>query len=121
MELKQAEKIAKAYAKIEKHHNDIITLESIVENSLKLEQGVTISISSKKQKDNKVGFDSDGSLTSGNTYMGFMNYIVGASERNDDCIEFKTELNDLLSLELIGFLIAEKRKAIDKELRNINK
>jgi hypothetical protein len=127
MEFKKIEKIAKTYEKIKQFHDDIIKLESIVENILKTESGITLNIKSEKQKDNKLQFDEDGSIKgvdnqggcSGVFQMFNSYYITNNQSDSKDCINFETGLNDLLSLELIGMLIREKRYAIDSMIKSI--
>lgn len=119
LNLKQAEKVSKGYEKIKKHHEDIVRLESIVELILQSENGTTINIKAKKPKDNKVTLTEDGMSTT-NVWV---NYLYDAytkcSSEDKDNVTFETELNDLLSLELIGLLISEKKKAIEQTLKSI--
>ena len=122
MDIKKLESLSKDYKSIEQTHNDIIKLESIVENILKTENGLKLKIECEKQKDNtKNILDSDGSLNNGSVQNIWVTYNLSSSGctvvENDNVIDFSTELNDLLSLELIGFLISEKRKLIDSILK----
>ena len=130
MEIKQIEKIAKAYKKIEVLHKDIITLNKLAETVLQSEKGASLKLSVDKIKEQKKEgiLDSDGSLkTSSNnehTFVGFnvlLSYDYGDVKlKNDDSkININLELDDLLSLEVIGVLISKKDKELKQLLNSI--
>lgn len=123
--IKDIEKIAKAYKSIQKHHDDIVKLEKIVELIVNDENGVSLSIKKKLQKDDNVKFDEDGSIVNENQQFSYIGFITNAwrysseQDSEDDSLSFNTELNDILSLELIGMIIREKRSIIEKTLKKL--
>ncbi len=126
MEIKQIEKIAKAYKKIELIHKDIITLNKLAETVLQSEKGATLKLSVDKIKEQKKEdiLDSEGSLKNINTIQDHINSLYTFTfdsniklKEDDSKININLELDDLLSLEVIGVLIAKK----DKELKSLLK
>lgn len=139
MEMNKIEKVVEHYSKIKRYLDDVKQLENLAESIIKSNTGFSFTIKyfPPKEDDMKPVLNSRGDLMvpgGDNPIEGFVGMIMlgdlsqmmsdpsmkfGGTERNpphlpnNNKTEISLELNDVLSLEIIGVLIREKKKIID--------
>lgn len=127
--IKKAEKISAIYKKVEALHKELIKLNKIANTILHTEGSCEIKLSTEKIKESKKEniLDEDGSVRNSSSIYGVDNllsmYLGKPKLKEDDSNKesVKLEIDDILTLEVLGVLISRKQTEIDKYLNQINK
>lgn len=127
--IKKAEKISAIYKKVEVLHKELIKLNKIANTILQTEGSCEIKLSTDKVKESRKEnvLDEDGSVRNSSSIYGVDNllsmYLGKPKLKEDDSNKesIKLEIDDILTLEVLGVLISRKQTEIDKYLNQINK
>lgn len=127
--IKKAEKISAIYKKVEVLHKELIKLNKIANTILQTEGSCDINLSTDKVKESKKEdiLDEDGSLKNSSDILSYTFRVAtcwGTPELKEDYSSkesVKLEIDDILTLEVLGVLISRKQTEIDKYLKEINK
>lgn len=123
--IKKAEKISAIYKKVEALHKELIKLNKIANTILQTEGNCEIKLSTDKVKENVL--DEDESLINSSSIYNVPDLIgvywctpkLKEDDSNKESV--KLEIDDILTLEVLGVLISRKQTEIDKYLNQINK
>lgn len=125
--IKQIEKIAKAYEQIKKLDAEILQLDKM---AMKLADGVgdlTVRITFNEPEKDGVKFDEDGSILPQNTFNGFMQggfvpsfmqsiYGIQAEKKDDG---YSEKLDENTALNFLGMLISTKMQLRNELIKSI--
>jgi len=115
MDIKQIEQIAKRYKIIKQLEKDVIALDKLAQDIHNHGGGLKLSLTHEGKPKKENILDEDGSLNVNGLYHNILFSNTGCAITKKG---FETELNDILSFEMIGFLIREKKRVIDTLLKS---